>query len=123
MVVLTLVGRKQRRTFVHRLVCEVFHGPAPSAAHEVAHHDGDPGNAHFGNLRWATHVENEADKIGHGTITVGERHGMAKLNADQVREIKVSPERGCDLAGRFGITRSAITHIRKGKLWRHLEAA
>ena len=36
-------GRVQQR-WVHRLVCEAFHGEPPSADHEVAHGDGKPAN-------------------------------------------------------------------------------
>ena len=45
---------------VHRLVCEAFHGPAPSKAH-AAHKDGNPHNNRADNIYWASVVENCAD--------------------------------------------------------------
>jgi hypothetical protein len=60
------VGRKIS-AYAHRLVCEAWHGPQPSPTHQVAHGDGTKLNNHHSNLRWATPVENEADKIIHGT--------------------------------------------------------
>jgi len=114
---------KQTMARVHRLVCEAFHGPAPSNEHEVAHWDGNPANAQKDNLRWATHLENETDKIAHGTLTMGERHGMVKLTEAQAREIKHSTAKGAELARQYGVTPSAVCHIRKGKLWRSLEPA
>ena len=46
---------------VHRLVCEAFHGPAPSPDHVVAHNDENGLNNVPDNLRWATHEENAND--------------------------------------------------------------
>lgn len=64
-----IVGRKHP---VHRLVALAFHGQPPNTAHLVAHNDGDPKNNHYSNLRWATHVENYADRVKHGTAKYGE---------------------------------------------------
>ena len=110
-------GRK-RRAFVHRFVCEAFHGPSPSPVHEVAHGDGKSLNAHWRNLRWATHAENEADKVAHGTIAIGERHGCAKLTIEQAREAKASTERSSSLARKWNVSRKAIALIRNGTNWR-----
>lgn len=68
--------------YVHQLVAIVFLGPAPSPWHEVAHWDGDRGNDALSNLRWATHTENAADAVRHGTFPVGERHRWAKLRSE-----------------------------------------
>jgi hypothetical protein len=43
---------------VHRLVCEAFHGHAPSVVHEVAHLNDRGEDNRAENLRWATHQEN-----------------------------------------------------------------
>ncbi|WP_208609489.1 HNH endonuclease signature motif containing protein [Streptomyces atriruber] len=51
----------------HFLVCVAFHGPRPTASHQVAHGDGDPTNNRPCNLRWATPAENSAGAVRHGT--------------------------------------------------------
>ncbi len=51
---------------VHRLIALTFLGPCPEGL-EVCHNDGDPTNNRLDNLRYDTHVGNEADKILHGT--------------------------------------------------------
>lgn len=43
---------------VHRLVCEAFHGPAPSKRSVVIHLDEDATNNRPENLRWGTQKEN-----------------------------------------------------------------
>lgn len=58
-------GSRQPKT-VHSLVMFAFVGPRP-AGMEIAHWDGDAGNNHLENLRYATPGENEKDKVRHGT--------------------------------------------------------
>ncbi len=50
----------------------------------------------------------------------GEAHPKSKLTADDVREIRSSPERGVRLAERFGVTPTLISNIRQRKVWRHV---
>lgn len=52
---------KFTRKSIHRLVCEAWHGPAPTEKHQAAHYDCDPTNNRPENLRWATQAENLAD--------------------------------------------------------------
>lgn len=74
--------------YVHRLVCEAFHGLAPAARLDAAHGDGDRLNNRPQNLRWATRAENEADKVLHHRSNCGQRNGMAKLTDAQAAELR-----------------------------------
>lgn len=106
--------------YVHRLVCEAFHGASPTAQHQCCHNDGDPHNNHASNLRWDTRAANEADRILHGTHNRGERHGMSKLTDVQVLEIKELLSKGYSqrsVAKRFGVSQSCIYDIKTGKRW------
>lgn len=78
----------QSSRWVHRLVCEAFHGPAPQSKMDAAHCNGIRADNRSENVRWKTRAQNELDKRGHGTANVGERNGMAILTAEQVREIR-----------------------------------
>ena len=60
------LGGRQRTRLVHHLVLESFIGPRPEGM-EACHWDGDASNNCLNNLRWDTHVENEHDKVRHGT--------------------------------------------------------
>ena len=53
--------RKKRMYYVHRLVCEAFHGSPPASDPEVDHINGDRGDNHASNLRWVTAKENHAN--------------------------------------------------------------
>ena len=52
--------------YVHRLVCEAFHGPAPEGKTQVSHWDGDKENNRAENLRWASSKDNAQDTIRQG---------------------------------------------------------
>ena len=52
--------------------------------------------------------------------SVGEKHGMSKLNESVVRQIRASDETGAALAVRFGVSQTTICDIRKRRIWKHL---
>jgi len=49
--------KKKSQVMIHHLVCQTFHGPAPTEEHVVWFHDGDSLNSHADNLSWLTHAE------------------------------------------------------------------
>lgn len=132
MVVLYSAGRNPRR--VHRLVCEAFHGPPPGPDYQAAHEDGNTSNNRADNLSWKTPVENEADKIRHGTALAGaralvaagalafrgEQNAQSKLTDDAVRAILADPRSHGKIAADYGVSGHAIWSIKAGKTWRHV---
>jgi hypothetical protein len=114
-----LGARSWKQLGVHFLVCEAFHGPRP-AGKLVAHGDGNPANNRADNLRWATHRQNEADKVKHGTRMWCDRHHQAKLTDDQAREVRDRRRAGealRTLATEFGISKQQVWAIGAGKAW------
>lgn len=105
-----------------RVVCALFHGPAPSPDHQAAHSCGNGHKACVSpwHLRWATRRENEADKADHGTLPRGERAPWAKLTEDAVRRIADDPRRHREIAAEFGIARSTVGGIKRRRGWAHL---
>lgn len=126
-VALALGGRRRfRHAGAHALVAEAFLGPRPTAAHLVAHYDGNPANNAVENLRWATPVENAQDRDRHGRTArlKGHLHGCAKLSEDavrQLRRLKASGSVSVDhLAQRFGVSRWTVFDALSGRTWSHL---
>lgn len=104
---------------VHRLVCEKTHGSPPSKLHEAAHSCGVRLCVNPMHLRWATHAENQQDRVIHGTDSRGERNRKAKITAAAAKEIirlrgKASLN---ELGKRFGLSRTAVGQIQTGKSW------
>lgn len=104
----------------HRYSCFLANGEPPKPDLDAAHGCTTKDCVAPAHLYWATRVRNMADKHRDGTEQTGERHGSAKLTEQDVLEIYSSTERGVDLAAHYGITPTAITHIRKGRTWTHI---
>ena len=104
---------------VHRLICEHVNGPPPTPKHEAAH---SCGNGHLAciarkHLRWATRIENEADKILAGT------HGAKLTNKDVVtirNRVGLGLVSQAEMASAFGVSRTLIYKIVHRKTWAHI---
>lgn len=114
-------GRPQ---YVQRLACQFVHGDPPSQAHQAAH---SCGNGHLScvnprHIRWATPIENAADKEAHGTVPRGEKHKNARLTEGDVRAIKIALQNMgiSEVAKKWGVSRGAIAAIKRGENWRWL---
>lgn len=118
-------GGRRRSSNVHTLVCLAFKGVKPSPIHETRHMDGNKENSLPSNLEWGTPAENEADKRRHGTVAEGSRHGIAKLNDEAVRILRIAIPQGLwnpvDAAKVFGVDPSVIRAAVKGKNWKHVK--
>ena len=114
-------GRIITRT-VHVLVCGAYHGPKPSPAHHAAHLDGDQRNNTAANLAWKLPVDNEADKIRHGTYNHhGERNPHSLLRREDVEAIRAVYRQGGTsqevLARQYGVRQEHISRIVRYKNW------
>jgi hypothetical protein len=110
-----------RSQFVHRLVCEAFHGPAPTDEHEVAHDNGIRIDNRPANLRWATALENAADRDAHGRTTRGEATPWAVITESDAQVIKrlLAEDLPIPLIARaFQVSNSVVSGIKKGRNWK-----
>lgn len=110
--------------FAHRVMCRLAHGEPPSPEHAAAHScgKGHLGCVHPGHLRWATLVENSADRLLHGTDVRGDKHPRVKLTERQVfaiRELSHTVSRAA-LTSLFDIKRSQVGRIIRGESWGHI---
>jgi hypothetical protein len=146
-IILPIIGRngyhfvnlhkdaKQHVKALHRIVCETFHGSAPSPKHHAAHNNGIPLDNRACNLRWATPSENSRDKIAHGTMRRGDKHharakpecmprgikhGNAKLNDAAVVAIRADTRPQKAIAESYGVAQSLISLVKTGKIWAHV---
>ena len=115
--VLRLDGHQQ---YVHRLVCEHFHGPPPEPAYVAAHWCGNPACTANKHVRWATEAENSADRIFHETDNRGERHGLARLTTENVRLIRRLAREGESfpkIAEAFSVHETTVRAVVKRVNW------
>lgn len=111
-------NNKGKMHYLHQIVAYTYCGERPSPNHCVAHADGDKTNNHADNLRWATRIENERDKIVHGRTNRGERNGQAKISDETARSIMAayaSGQKQQAIADRYGIDQGHVSNIVRGK--------
>lgn len=109
--------------YMHQLVALAFVGPPPFRGAEVCHKDGIRLNCHHSNLRWGTPTENAADRLAHGTATLGEKNGQSRLNVADVvaiRRLKSLGETQGSLSNAFNVSQSVISDIVNRKAWAHV---
>lgn len=104
---------------VHRLVALVFI-PNPNNYGFINHKDGNKENNHYSNLEWTTSKRNMIHAHENGLCRIMEKHYKVKLNKDQVREILESNLSQKNLASKYGVSRSTIYAIKRGKTWKYI---
>lgn len=108
---------------VHKLVINAFIGPAPFVDALAAHNDGDTSNNRASNLRWASALENQADRIRHDTKIQGSEVFGAKLDEaaiPHIRERIRNGERYPSIARDYGVSISTISLIKLQRTWTHV---
>ncbi len=112
---------KQLKAYVHRMVCEAFHGPQPEGL-EVRHRDGNNFNNRSDNLCWGTRAENTEDKRKHGTISGWkvdiQGSNRNHINKELSAKIRASYATGLltqtQVAKAFGVSQSVVSRVARG---------
>lgn len=74
-----------------------------------------------GHLFLGTAKDNYEDSRRKGRNLCGIKHPRAKLNEDQVREIRKSTKHFRILAEEYGVSDGTIQHILDGSVWKHVK--
>jgi hypothetical protein len=111
----------RRRILAHRLSYELHVGPVPAGLF-VRHHCDNRSCVNPAHLFLGTNQDNMDDMWakGRGPDPRGERNGRAKVTAVQVAAIRArraAGESSAALAAEFGVTRSAVWQIVRGRSW------
>jgi hypothetical protein len=110
---------------VSRLVLRTFVGPCPEGMECLHGPDFNVWNNKLDNLRWGTKEENMYDKIANGTDACCGKNPNAKLNQEQVNQIRNLYAAGgytnLMLAKKFEIGKSQINSIINYNSWKVYE--
>lgn len=114
----------------HRASWIIYKGKIPKGM-QVCHHCDNPTCTNPDHLWIGTSKENNNDKIRKCRENnvppphkVGVNNGSAKLNENQVKEIKVLLEKGLtsrDIGKQYGVSKTTIYRIKYKKNWKHVE--
>jgi len=123
------------RHLIHRLVATHFIRK-PEAWEEIDHIDRDKSNNYVANLHWVSRQENISKRVTIITderreqmsehfkrINKGSNNPSAKLNEDNVRDIKRFLNNGIAakvVAGYYNVGLSTIYNIKKGVTWNNI---
>ncbi len=106
---------------VNRYIATKVYGAPPHGKNNAAHKCGQKLCGNKRHIRWASRVENEADKIGHSRTNRGERCGTAKLTALDVSSIRIAHTPAKALADQYKVDVSHIHRIKKREVWAWLK--
>jgi hypothetical protein len=110
----------------HRFICHEFHGSPPADGMHAAHSCNVRNCINPHHIRWATPVENSADRLANGGDLRGTKSPRAQLIESEVIEIRrrhAAGERSANLAREFGISPATVGHIVRRESWAWLEEA
>lgn len=108
----------------HRVIWELTFGAIPPNTH-VLHKCDNPSCVNINHLFLGTDRDNTIDKVSKGRTNPSqeEQHWKAKLNREQVRQIRLGKTQGytgTELAAKYGVSKYAIYDIWKGKNWKNV---
>lgn len=104
---------------LHRHFFEQKNGPIPEGL-IVRHKCDNRACVNVDHLELGTHQDNMDDMVNRKRTHTGSSHKNAKLNEDQVREIRSSAMPIRALARKYGVSRTTMSSIVKGKTWKHV---
>lgn len=106
--------------YAHRMAWELVNGPIPEGNY-VLHRCDNRRCVNPDHLFLGSFDDNMQDMVQKRRHAFGERNGHAKLSEDQVRAIRFSGGKQEDVAAVYNISRTIVSQIRSGKIWRHVE--
>lgn len=104
-----------KHELAHRASHRLFVGPLDGR--DVMHTCDTPACVNPSHLRLGTRTENMCDAKSKGRMASGERHGQAKLSAEQVAQIRAQHGTQKQVAALFGISQSHVSGIKRGVKW------
>lgn len=117
--------KNQKRYYrrVASLVLETFVGPCPEGM-ESCHENSIRIDNRLSNLRWDTPKGNQKDRVAYGTWPSGENNANAKLNDEEVKDIRCLLENTNmtqeEIGKIFGVGRGTVSNIKTKRDWRHI---
>ena len=107
-----------RRIYPHVVACVAANGLRPGPLLDASHLCGVPLCINPRHLGWEPHETNCRRRIDHGTQAAGERHGRAKLTAEQVAAIRSDPRSQTAIAAEYGVSQSLVSLVKRGERWK-----
>lgn len=118
MIFRTINGTIIRQT-INRYVYEQKYGAIPEGM-SIRHTCDNPLCINPEHLLVGTNLDNIKDKVERNRQTKGEAVNTAKLREKEVIEIINSKDKTKELMKKYGVSKTCISLIRRGKTWKHI---
>lgn len=115
---------KGKTRSAHRFMCMLAHGEPAKPELEAAHLCGNPSCVNPNHLKWKTKLENQADRLVHGTDCRGVKSCNTNLTEEDVRAIRELARHGTPhkvIAMRFGKSLGGLRSIIYRITWKHVD--
>lgn len=115
------IARKSGSRMVHKIMYEIHKGKTPKGK-EVRHTCDMPICINPDHLLLGTHADNMRDASVRKRFPdrSGDKNNLAKLTAEQVREIRADPRGSNTLARVYSVDRTLIWAIRANRIWKNV---
>lgn len=117
-------NEKPKMCLGHRILCELFHGPAPVDRSFACHRNDIATDNRPANLYWGSRSQNAIDAYRNGRIKLhGEYNPRAKLTELDVLSMRKKLSDGASVAKcavEFDVCIATVSHIKTGRNWSYL---
>lgn len=114
-----VISHGYRNLYAHRIAYEDAKGTIPEGL-QVCHSCDNTICCNPDHLFLGTIQENTQDSLEKGRRARGTKNSQNKLTELQALEIRASTESGVVLGVRYGVSRTQISNIKRGKQWQYL---
>jgi hypothetical protein len=117
-----MISINDKTSSLSRAVWESANGPIPPGM-QVMHKCDNPPCCNIEHLTLGTPKDNQQDCTNKDRRPVGDRHYHSKLSSKDISGIRVFLESGMkhkNIAEMYGVSKSNITVINRGKGWKHI---
>lgn len=120
MISLYLYGRETKKNLaVHRLVAKAFLGEKPFNSADIRHLNGKRADCRAQNLAYGTRSDNMQDDKRRG-VTFRRNAKLVEQDIPHVRAMLNTKMTQVEIGACFGVSRSAISHIKRGNTWQNI---
>ena len=117
------IKKTDRLVHAHRVSWELHNGPIPEGL-DCLHQCNTRACVNPDHLWLGTAIDNMKHCYAEGRRNIidnrGEKNGVAKLTASDVREIRTTKGAQREIAKRFNVSQTRISKIKRGEAWSHI---
>ena len=113
------IGMTHKYVLAHRLIAKAFI-PNPDNKPQVNHINGIKHDNRVENLEWVTASENAIHSSKNKLSKTGEKHWKSKLSEKDIKDIRSSKLKQCELAKIYNIKQSTISQIILRRTWKYI---